>query len=112
MYNAHKEWYKTIHTNNHSNLIHDSSNDLTYDNERNRQYLFLLKQLSSIHTILDVIEERYGTEAKVIIYKQFICNEKQITLSQQYGYSLRTLQRRIYTWLYTALMEKQYDQTI
>lgn len=105
-YTQHNRWAKTIQANTFLSKIGDTHLQYDPSYERNRQYLCLLQQLHKFHTMLDAIEIMYGEQAKVLVYRQYALKEKQSVLALEYGISVRTLQRRMHTWIYGVLMEE------
>lgn len=105
-YMQHNRWAKTIQVNTFLSKISDSHQLYDFSYERNRQYLCLLQQLHKFHSLLDEIEILYGEKAKVLVYRQYALKEKQSALALEYGISVRTLQRRMHTWIYGVLMEE------
>lgn len=97
---------EAIQVNTFLSKISDSHQIYDSSYERNRQYLYLLQQLHKFHSLLDEIEILYGEKAKVLVYRQYALKEKQSALALEYGISVRTLQRRMHTWIYGVLMEE------
>ncbi len=103
-YLAQKKWIYYLEE-NHPWLVSSSLKDssLQYDmssHEIERQYELLLRQVDWVDRILLEIENKYGIMAREYVYEQFVLHEKQSTIAEKYGISVRTLQRRVHEWLF------------
>lgn len=97
-------WLDNIQKNTVHLKIEDSA---PASHERNRQAFLLARQIQKVNHILYTVEHFFGKQAREILYRIYVSGEKQSEIARLYGYSLRTLQRRIHLWLETSFEQEE-----
>lgn len=62
-------------------------------------YQFLQDDIDFVEETFDVIEEKCGTSAKVMIYLLCVEGIPQVKVAEQYGITRRALQVALYKWI-------------
>ena len=65
-------------------------------------YQLLKDDVRYVNTILDLIEEQNGPNARVLIWSLFVDNRIQVDVAEEFGLTRRQLQYSVDKWLHAA----------